>query len=187
MAKTHKVRFDINHEELIELYVVHKYTLRQLQKRFHICGEHLRATLDYLLIDKHKPSDFRKDFNTGYDKNKSNYNDYEMYIRQQESQYRRGAKRRGVVYELSVSEFQSLVESDCHYCGVPPQMKHSFQRENDNIFCRNGIDRVDNNLGYISTNVVPCCHACNVAKNNMSKEDFLGLIERIYNHQRKEG
>ena len=179
MAKTRKVRFDINHEELIEFYVVHNYTLRQLQKKFHICGEHLRVTLDYLGVDKHTPKGIKK-------RRKILYDDYELYIRQQESQYRRGAKRRGIVYELSVPEFQTLIESDCHYCGMSPQMKHVFRRENDNVFYRNGIDRVDNNLGYISTNVVPCCRACNVAKNNMNKEDFLGLIERIYNHQRKE-
>lgn len=36
----------------------------------------------------------------------------------------------------------------------------------------NGLDRVNNLLGYELTNVVPCCNICNRAKKDMTYEQF---------------
>lgn len=47
----------------------------------------------------------------------------------------------------------------------------------------NGIDRIDSALGYIEGNVQPCCKEANLAKLNMSEEDFLQLIREIHSHR----
>lgn len=49
----------------------------------------------------------------------------------------------------------------------------------------NGIDRVDNSLGYVADNCVPCCEACNRAKLQMSSTDFINLANRIVTHQNR--
>lgn len=45
----------------------------------------------------------------------------------------------------------------------------------------NGIDRKNNDLGYVASNCVPCCVICNRGKNNMSYNDFVSYISRIKN------
>lgn len=45
---------------------------------------------------------------------------------------------------------------------------------------RNGIDRVDNSLGYILSNVVSCCKICNYMKKDLSEQEFQDQCERVY-------
>ena len=47
-------------------------------------------------------------------------------------------------------------------------------------FLYNGIDRKDNNIGYIIENCVSCCGICNRMKMDMSYDDFLNHIRLIY-------
>ena len=96
--------------------------------------------------------------------------------------YREGAKRRGLHYSLSVEEFRRIIALDCHYCGRPPEqwIEHSTKRTYHGNYVYNGIDRVNNLVGYVSDNCVPCCSTCNAAKSNMTKEDFLAWVGRIY-------
>jgi hypothetical protein len=46
----------------------------------------------------------------------------------------------------------------------------------------NGLDRVDRSKGHTSDNVVSCCWDCNRAKGDMTKEDFIIHIKRMYDH-----
>jgi len=48
-----------------------------------------------------------------------------------------------------------------------------------------GVDRVDNNQGYVLRNCVPCCKWCNLAKNNTDVHSFLHAIKRIVECQKK--
>ena len=41
----------------------------------------------------------------------------------------------------------------------------------------NGIDRVNNDLGYIESNIKPCCYTCNIMKSSMSYDNF---IKKLY-------
>ena len=50
----------------------------------------------------------------------------------------------------------------------------------DTVLKINGIDRVDSGKGYVINNVVPCCKYCNIAKGEMSREDFLKWVKRVY-------
>jgi len=88
--------------------------------------------------------------------------------------YRANANRTkdGLVlpFELEKEAFEKLVFSECYYCGAPPKPV-------------NGIDRVDNRLGYLSGNVVSCCRRCNRAKDDMTVEEFLGWVEKLAKKQ----
>lgn len=97
------------------------------------------------------------------------------------------AKQRGYEFSLSQDQFERLVSSSCHYCGVPasrpfPRSYRSVNKEVE-VFLWNGIDRVDSSKGYTPDNVVSCCLTCNHMKLDHSREDFLAHIERILNHQ----
>ena len=44
----------------------------------------------------------------------------------------------------------------------------------------NGIDRINNSVGYTEKNSVPCCGTCNVAKGQMTLAEFKLWIARIH-------
>lgn len=47
-------------------------------------------------------------------------------------------------------------------------------------FMYTGLDRRDSSRGYDLDNVVPCCRACNVAKNDMTVDEFRAWLLRVY-------
>lgn len=95
--------------------------------------------------------------------------------------YLYGAKKRSLEFFLSQDEFKYLINQDCYYCGVKPNQiaknKNSFGE-----YTYNGIDRINSNLGYMTTNCVPCCGRCNEAKMSETQSDFKSWIEKVYNH-----
>lgn len=93
-------------------------------------------------------------------------------------EYVKKAKERNVVFELSLEELAPLFKSDCFYCGNPPSNKRT--RDTGLTAYYQGIDRVDNTLGYIQDNVVPCCKYCNAFKLDRTKEEFLSHVEKVY-------
>lgn len=93
--------------------------------------------------------------------------------------YKQSAMRRCIEFNLSFEEFEKLSAGACYYCGDEPSL---ITKTNNGEFIRNGIDRVDNSRGYSVDNCVSCCKHCNVAKLSMTKEDFLRLVEKIYNN-----
>lgn len=97
-------------------------------------------------------------------------------------QYERGAITRGYSFELSFEGFKDLIGKDCHYCGSKPTISESEQQYTygRGTFVRNGIDRIINSIGYIESNVVPCCYKCNRAKLDMDYDDFIDLIKKVY-------
>jgi len=90
--------------------------------------------------------------------------------------YKAGAKKRGIAFELSKKEFRKLVTSDCFYCGILPS---SVNKARFGDFTYNGIDRMDNDLGYVSSNVVPCCKWCNPAKQARDYDEWIAWLDRI--------
>lgn len=101
-------------------------------------------------------------------------------VRRLVAAYRASAQDRGLVFELQTDDVRSLIGQPCTYCGRSGVTKSSTSAgENGEPFCHNGIDRVDNAVGYIPSNCVPCCHDCNRAKLCMSVAEFKALIMRI--------
>jgi hypothetical protein len=90
---------------------------------------------------------------------------------------------KAIPFTLSREEFLQLVQSTCAYCGEVASNFRSSKANPKGIRC-NGIDRVDSSGGYTPNNTVPCCKRCNVAKNNMPRDDFLAWIKRVATHQK---
>lgn len=100
------------------------------------------------------------------------------------SQYKHSAKRRGLLWELTDDQFFALTIQNCHYCEVPPSNVKKLTRKSgltlDMEYTYNGIDRVDNAIGYLPSNCVPCCDICNKAKRNMSLDMFMAWLHRTH-------
>lgn len=65
--------------------------------------------------------------------------------------------KKSLDFNLTLQNFSTLIQQSCHYCGEKN--------------C-GGIDRVNNDLGYLLTNCVPCCKYCNRAKHMENVESF---------------
>jgi len=79
--------------------------------------------------------------------------------------YRSVAKRRGLQFELSLEEYSSFRDKNCHYCDA--EMEYI------------GLDRIDSAKGYKIDNVVPCCKWCNTMKNTYSTDEFVEHCKKI--------
>jgi len=94
--------------------------------------------------------------------------EYSMFnnksIKGKYAQYKHGAKRRGLLFDLTLSEFTYLMENDCYYCGSSTST---------------GVDRMDNTLGYLKENSVPCCDICNRMKFKYSVKDFIDHCRKV--------
>ena len=101
--------------------------------------------------------------------------------------YKLSAKNRGCEFSLSRDEFFSLTQQDCYYCGEIPLRTYRCTKGTNGSFKGNGVDRVDNSIGYISGNVVPCCEMCNRKKMDTSLEDFYDWINRAYKNLLQRG
>lgn len=98
--------------------------------------------------------------------------------------YIRNARNYEREFSLTMEEFAYITSSSCHYCGVEPiQVKELKSESTWSTYFYNGIDRVDNDMGYVSGNCIPCCVVCNRAKNDMSYDNFMQYINRIKNKE----
>ncbi len=94
---------------------------------------------------------------------------------------------------LSFDEFANKVKCPCTYCGIEYSKTLEDRRNDskkdglisDTVVKINGLDRVDNNIGYTRDNTVPCCKWCNTAKNTMTQQEFKMWLRRAYNHYAK--
>ena len=79
--------------------------------------------------------------------------------------YRQSAKSRNIPFELTMDQFMTFWQKPCHYCTDP--------------IATIGLDRMDNALGYVMQNVVPCCTSCNKAKLRMSPDAYIAQCTRV--------
>jgi len=93
-------------------------------------------------------------------------------------EYRYNARKRGILFELSVDEFKKLTNEKCFYCGGHSKDRNPQSRGN-------GIDRKDSSKGYNIENCVTCCATCNFVKNNMPFEDFIKWVRDVYKNTAK--
>lgn len=85
--------------------------------------------------------------------------------------YKNGANCRGHEFKLTIEDFEKLWNKNCYYCG--------------DLIDGIGIDRVDNNVGYLVGNVVPCCPVCNKMKLTLRSSDFTEQCIKISNNLNK--
>jgi hypothetical protein len=95
--------------------------------------------------------------------------------------YKRQAEKRNKSWNIPKDDFRKLTKLPCHYCGTPPSQSCGSSRGNGK-YVYNGLDRVDNNLGYELENVVPCCGYCNYMKMKIPVYEFKCWISKVYNY-----
>ncbi len=107
-----------------------------------------------------------------YDNNKDYYQEYSRGPQGRFSACKHGASRRNLEFELTLEQFTELTEQRCYYC-------NSFTK--DKSHC--GIDRMNNKIGYVLENCVPCCPDCNTWKSSGGVDEFvfraLGIANTI--------
>lgn len=80
--------------------------------------------------------------------------------------YIRGAKQRNIEWKLTDDQFKSFWDKSCYYCGE--QIKGV------------GIDRLNSDKDYVIDNCVSCCFKCNKIKMELSYNEFLERVIKIY-------
>lgn len=106
--------------------------------------------------------------------------------------YRSGARSRGLEWNLSYLDFVKVATGRCFYCNADPKKwdcasnAPSVRKDCPNVNPKdyeirfNGIDRLNNKIGYLPDNVVPCCTKCNRAKSDMTFDEFLNHVEKMH-------
>lgn len=81
------------------------------------------------------------------------------------------------IWKLSPEQTIFLISQNCHYCGSPPN--NVMSRGPAKGLHYSGIDRINSNKGYITTNVVSCCIVCNRMKSNLNYGIFISHMNKI--------
>jgi hypothetical protein len=99
--------------------------------------------------------------------------------------YKRGARTRGLVWQLTDDDCRKLFAAPCYYCGDAETNTAVKTRKTaePSVFKYNGIDRCDPSEGYVASNVVACCYVDNRAKNAMSMAEYLAWLDRLVAHR----
>lgn len=110
----------------------------------------------------------------------------EASFRELKRRMQKTAHKRRLEWGLSEKDTKTIMKQNCVYCNIPPSQsvltptlkRHREKRNGDFIY--NGIDRIDNTMGYTNNNVAPCCYICNRMKSSMTVKDFLSHIDTIH-------
>lgn len=97
-------------------------------------------------------------------------------------QYKSNAKNNQRIYTLTRDEAHRLFTQQCHYCGSIPRKAQKPKNSKRGFYEYNGIDRIDNDKGYTSDNVITCCYICNRAKRELTYKEFVLYLQDIYEH-----
>jgi len=95
--------------------------------------------------------------------------------------YKRKAIKNKITFNLTKDDVKNITQRPCYYCGKPPTHKYgSKTRTKNGFYIANGIDKKIPSKGYIKSNCVSCCISCNFFKKDLTSNEFLKLIRKIY-------
>lgn len=94
----------------------------------------------------------------------------DKYLNKKWCSYRGQAKRRELEWNLTKSQFASLVKDICFYCNSLSPTGYV------------GIDRLNSKKGYYIGNCVSACFTCNYAKGTKSVKEFKKWIAKVHNN-----
>lgn len=81
----------------------------------------------------------------------------------------KSAKQRNIYFEQNdIEKLKEKLTFNCGYCGY---LHYKYL---------NGLDRLDNNIGYTDDNCIPCCRTCNFMKQDYTFEILINKLEQIY-------
>ena len=83
--------------------------------------------------------------------------------------YRSRAEKKDLEFAITNDDYKSIILQDCYLCGKKSTDSNT-----------NGIDRVDNTVGYTAENCKACCKECNHMKNQFALDKLLEKIEKIH-------
>lgn len=134
--------------------------------------EHAEEKRTYNQVNKEYFKQKRKEYEQeNIDKVREQRRKYRKSLKARYKKYELGAKKRNLVFELTIEEFDQITRRSCLYCG-------EFSDQRDGIPF-NGVDRIDSSEGYTSLNCVPCCEMCNRMKLDYDMLDWLRHIKKI--------
>lgn len=81
------------------------------------------------------------------------------------NRYKKDAKRKNRVFDLTFEQFMKFWQEPCYYCG--------------DVVKTVGLDRLDSKIGYVVSNLVSACEICNRMKRTYSLELFLEKCYKI--------
>ena len=100
---------------------------------------------------------------------------------------RSDASAGGRAFEIELDWFVKKCHEPCHYCGrvntnsstVPSKTGVPLIKN----FRYNGLDRIDNSIGYVPSNCVSCCFVCNRAKQSMPYSEFVRWMDDMIQYR----
>lgn len=101
--------------------------------------------------------------------------------------YKNRANKKRLSFSIEFNKFCEIIQKNCFYCGVEPQQKGLKREIRNRNFKYNGLDRIDNSLGYTLENCVPCCEQCNNSKKTLQMEEWMLWINRLTEFQKTGG
>jgi len=90
-------------------------------------------------------------------------------------QYRNRALKKQLDFLLTPYDYERIIKNDCYLCGKKNEDNHT-----------NGIDRINNKMGYLVDNVKSCCCECNYMKKDYELDyifDKFGLIYKKHENE----
>ena len=99
------------------------------------------------------------------------------------------AKSENIEIPITKNEFIQWYNSQeiaCHYCGLKPE---DFKLTEDPQLFKKinlGLDRMNNNLGYLLDNIVLCCNRCNTIKTSFFSYEEMKLVAKVINKKWKQ-
>jgi|SRR6267154_2538943 len=141
-------------------YWAHREEQREKNRAYHAAHkEHLQAYA----------RDYRKEYHVTHQDEIKEYS--KKHGRTDEGRFsnlRKSAKQRKLELTLTFDEFCGLISQPCFYCkGLLPE-------------AGSGVDRINSSIGYILENCRPCCTNCNLAKSDMTEDEFRKWIMKVY-------
>lgn len=106
--------------------------------------------------------------------NKESFDKYRRNTKNRFSILRNTAKYRNKEFDLTLEEYIIIVNKPCFYCdkNLENEKGHS-------------LDRIDNKIGYIIKNVLPCCGNCNTVRSDiLTVEEMKIGMEAILNYRK---
>lgn len=90
------------------------------------------------------------------------------------SKYLARAANKDLEFALTKEQFTKFTTEKCFYCDKNASKTH-----------KNGVDRKNNESGYIMSNCVSCCSQCNYMKGSLTENEFIETCKRVSEYNLK--
>jgi hypothetical protein len=95
--------------------------------------------------------------------------------------YKHNAEIKKREFSLTTEQFRELTSGTCVYCGLPPSSRYQTASKNGG-YIYNGVDRINNSIGYVLENCATCCKTCNWMKRVQTTDEFISACQRVVNY-----